>query len=282
MKNANTQFLQFLILVGFFVITNCYSQNKQKSVEEYLKQLPQNQTIDNNIKQTYLMTAEYFNRDLYGNFMNKVRVTGEYTRGLGNSFVKWNNCYIAFSDSLKKDFPTGLKQDYMENLTYVPSNKMLEKSAFEKFPSNVNAVYSKNLIWDMMAIETFAWQHFDVLQLNQPYIVTEMKGEFQMADVGSYEHTNVQLCWTGISKIRDELCAIVEYNAFDNLLNMKTAGMESKGSENYWGTVYVSLANMQIEFAAMHSITVQEIKIEGMSQKMIVNTTRHLKVELIK
>jgi hypothetical protein len=285
MKNAKAQFLNlfiFIILTGFFVLPDCYSQIKQKSVYEHLKQLPHDLTIDNNFQRIYLMTAEYYNRDIYGSFMNKVRVTGEYTRGLGNLFVEWNNCYIAFSDSLKKDFPTGIKQDYMENLTYIPSNKMLEKSAFEKFPADPNSVYSKNLIWDMMAIETFAWQHFNDLQLNQPYVVPELKGEFQMADVGSYEHTNVQLCWTGISKIRNELCAILEYKAFDNLLNMNTAGIKTKGIENYWGSVYVSLTNMQVEFALMHSNTVQDIEIEGVPQNLIVNTTRHLKVELIK
>ena len=37
--------------------------------------------------QKYRMTAVYTNRDLYGNFTGKTKITGDYTMGLENGNV---------------------------------------------------------------------------------------------------------------------------------------------------------------------------------------------------
>jgi len=58
--------------------------------------------------------------------------------------------------------------------------------------------------------------------------------------------------------------------------------MKSKGSEFYWGKTWLSLQNKQIEYAEMYSNTVQEIKIEGLTDKMLASTKRILTLERIK
>jgi len=45
----------------------------------------------------------------------------------------------------------------MEDFKYFPSKQMLEEDAFKTFPASVENVFVRNLIWDMMSIEMFAW-----------------------------------------------------------------------------------------------------------------------------
>jgi hypothetical protein len=258
---------------------NVYGQVKNAPIDRYFEKLPHDLKMEHNIPQKYLMTEEYFNKGIDGNFMNKTKVTGEYTCGLGDGYVQWNNVYIAYADSLKKVFPKGAMQNYMENMKYVPSGKMLDSSSFEKFPVFPDGIFAKNLIWDMMAIESYAWLYFDSLKLNCPYFAAETYSKVPIANLGLYEHTNVQICWIGISMINNEICAIIEYRAFDNIFDFNTPQFKSKGNEHYWGNVWVSLKDKQIEYAVMYSSTLQKLKITGLPQDLVVNTTREVRVE---
>lgn len=268
-----------LVFVGLLV-GGLYGQ--EKIVNQYLKGLPKDLKLDNKTPQRYLMTADYYNRDIYGDFQSKTRAVGEYTRGLKNGLVKWNNVYISNSSILEEAFPKGEKQEYMENMKYMPSGKMLEKSFFEKFPAGPNSMFAKNLIWDMMCIEEIAWKYFNSLKLNQDYVADDLNQEINLAGSGSYYTKNAKICWIGITKMNNEICAIIDYRVFDNKLELDIPGFKSKGSESYWGKTWVSLKDKQIEYAVMYSSTIQELEIAGVPQKIIVNTTREIKVERMK
>jgi hypothetical protein len=109
--------------LAILLALNVYGQDKKASIDIYLVKLPHNIKIDKNISQKYSMTAEYFTRGIDGNFMNKTKVIGDYTCGLEDGNVQWNNVYIAQADSLKKAFPNGTMQNYMENMKNIPSGK---------------------------------------------------------------------------------------------------------------------------------------------------------------
>jgi hypothetical protein len=159
---------------------------------------------------------------------------------------------------------------------------MLDSSAFENFPAFLDGIFAKNLIWDMMAIETYAWLYVDSLELNRPYVAIDMCEKFPIANLGYYEYTNIQICWIGKSMMNNKICTIIDYRAFDNIFDFNTPQFKSKGSEHYWGNVWVSLKDKQIECAVMYSTTLQKLKIIGLPQDLVVSTTREVKVEKIK
>ena len=268
MKNF---YLTMLLIGGLY--------GQERSVDDYLKGLPKDLRIDNKTPQRYSMTADYYNGDIFGNFETKYRITGEYTRGLKDGLVKWNNVYIAGSDVLDEPFPEGVKQEYIENMKYIPSEKMLEESSFRKFPTDITSTFAKNLIWDMMCIEEMAGKYFDSLKLNQDYVTAETNQEIQLAGSGSYHNKNIHISWIGITKMHDEICAVIDYRVFGNKLELDMPGLKSKGSEHYWGKTWVSLKDKQIEYAVMYSSTIQELNITGLPESIIVKTTREVKVE---
>lgn len=280
MKTNLKSGIRGIMVVAIIMIPGFLSgQNQKTIVKKYLTELPSSE-IKNDL-QKYRMTAVYTNRDLYGNFTGKTKVSGDYTSGLENSQVRWNNVRIAGSNSFSEPFPEGKKQEYMENMTYVPSSDMLKQDAFKDFPASAENIFARNLIWDMGAIEGFAWLYCDSLKLNQKYVLKDSSEEFDMSDIGNYKHNSIQVCWTGISAFGNRLCAVIEYRAVDNIMSLSMDQINTKGTEQYWGTTWVDLETRQIEYAEMYGGTIQEIEVKGFKDKFLVKTIRELWVEKI-
>lgn len=281
MKKEGNTMIKMLIagILIFSSMTSC-CQSEKALINKYLQNLP---TVSaGNELNKYRMTAVYLNRDLYGNFTGKTKVTGEYTRDLKGGAVCWNNVFISGSDNLYEDFGIGAKQEYMENFRYSPATDMLKPDSFKDFPAGTETVLAKNLVWDMGAIESFAWDHSKDLKINTDYTIPQSNGEFDMGGIGTYAHNNIHLCWTGISSFNDELCGVIEFRAVDNKIEMSVEPIKTRGTEQYWGTIWISLNTGLVEHAEMYGGTIQEIEITGMENKMIAKTIRELWVDKIK
>jgi hypothetical protein len=181
-------------LVAILVITTGLMAFGQKTpnvnVPDLLKAgtLPQNLELKDEL-QKYVVTTDHFNTDIFANFFNKMRVKGEYTRGLENGKVKWNNCSVAMSMSRDAEFPTGSPISYMEDFSYLVTADMLNPENFTSFTEN--SAFAKNLIWDMMGIEGLAWVNFNDLELNKPFKATFFNGKMDLAGMGSFENKDM-------------------------------------------------------------------------------------------
>ena len=217
-----------LIVSGIVFSVVCHGQNSENAFNIHMYALPSGRPDNDPAK--YRMTAEYINRDLYGNFTGKSKVTGDYTRGLDGGYVSWNNVYISNATGYLDPFPAGVKQEYMENMKFIPSKEMLHENAFIDFPSSPDNVLARNLIWDMMAFEGFSWGYSDSLEINKPFI-SKNEEEFDMAEIGKYNHKKIILCWQGISEINNEVCAVIDFNCIDNIIKLTLDQMSSTGTE---------------------------------------------------
>src|SRR5688572_27875323 len=120
-----------------FMVSKVHSTVAQQDViAKYLNVLPKDLKLKEQNPQKYRITADYFNGDIFGNFMSNIRVSGDYTRGFKDGTVKWHNVKIANGKSYEGLPAKTLSQDYMENFTYAASDKMLEAAYFSSFPPN--------------------------------------------------------------------------------------------------------------------------------------------------
>jgi hypothetical protein len=268
-----------LVITGILCPESGFGQNQKEIIKRFPACLPSGKP--ENILRKYRMTAVYINRDLYGNFMNKSSVTGDFTRGYEDGHMQWNNVYISHSGNLAAPFPEGTNQKYMEDFRYNSSDNMLDENAFRNFPSTPDNVLARNLVWDMMTFEKFGWDYCDSLKLNVPFEIVKINGEFDMAEIGKYDHNKIILCWKGFSVIDNELCAVIDFNAIDNIVELDMDMIKSKGTEQYWGTVWLSMKTKNIEKAYMYSGTMQEMELAGMQNKLLAKTIRELWVEPI-
>ena len=270
---------QKFFLVVILVLTTglmAFSQKKSNvNVADLLKAgtLPQSLELKDEL-QKYVVTTDHFNTDIFGNFFNKMRVKGEYTRGLENGKVKWNNCSVAMAMSRDAVFPAGVPIRYMEDFSYLVTTDMLNPENFTSFTEN--SAFAKNLIWDMMAIEGFGWSAWEKLKLNEPYSAKDFNGKMDLAGQGSFENKDVQITWTGISVRNGETCAALEYITMNNPIEYSGEGMSMKGRSHYWGTIWISLEDKQIEHAVLYEDVVMEMNLPGQTNKQIMNATREI------
>lgn len=279
MKNKFNSVLAGLMIALLIIPSIAKAQSEKSVAKKYLSELPKGPV--NKTLQKYRMTAVYTNRDLYGKFTDKTKVTGDYTRGLPGDSSMWENVYVAASKDYTGAFSQGNKQAFMEKFKYLPSEKMLEEASFKTFPKNPENVFARNLIWDMYSADIYAWKFYDSLKLNVPYVIRSLKGEFKMADIGNYAHNKIVLCWKGITEYRGQMCAIIEFAAIDNKVELTMDIINTKGTEQYWGSILVSLKNKDIEQSDMYSGTIQEIEVKGMKDKFLVKTIREIEIEKI-
>lgn len=275
MKTKNFTLMMALVICSAVAFSQT---KKQPDVTEILKsgKLPQNLELKNEL-QKFEVTTDHFNTDIFGNFFNKFRVKGEYTRGLPDDMVKWNNVTVAMSMARNAEFGAGSPVDYMENFTYKVSEDMMKPEKFSTFTEH--SAYTKNLVWDMMGIEGFAWAYFNNLELNKPYKAGMFNGKIDLAGMGSFENKDVVLTWTGITEWNGEYCAVIEYITMNNPIEYAGEGMSMKGRSHYWGTIWVSVEDKQVEHAVLFEDVVMEIQLPGQTTKQVMDATREITYE---
>jgi hypothetical protein len=270
---------QKFFLVTILVLTTgllAFGQKKSNvNVTELLKSgsLPQSLELKDEL-QKYVVTTDHFNTDIFGNFFNKIRIKGDYTRGLPDKQVKWNNVSVAMSMSRNDEFSAGSPVAYMENFSYKVSEDMLKPEKFSTFTEN--SAYTKNLVWDMMGIEGLAWVNFNDLELNKPFKATFFNGKMDLAGMGSFENKDMVITWTGITERNGEYCAVIEFRTMNNPLEYTGDGMSMKGRSHYWGTIWVSVEDKQVEHAVLFEDVVMEMQLPGQTNKQIMDATREI------
>ncbi len=283
LKNIHPKKLRLLLLLLFAIICSLspsYAQKKGKIDYLALRKLPAGLVLQEKTPYSYEVITDYYNHDILGNFINKMQVKGIYTRGLEGKRVRWNNATISQMSASDKDFPAGVKQDYMENFTYSPSDNMMNTEAFKNFPA-ATGVFAKNLVWDVLSFEVFAWTYYDSLQLNIPYTAHKINGKLELGDLGTFENKDIKITWTGISVMNEKTCAVIEFLAMDNPIDFKTDFMQMKGRSHYWGTVWLSLSDKQIEYGVLHEDVNMDMKMAGQEKSQLMNTTRKIEFNKI-
>ncbi len=235
-------------------------------LDQYFSNLPPDLTLKENTPQKYCITTNWHNRDINGNATAKFIIRGEYTRALGSQDVRWDNVQIeVFQDPTKSDSDT-LFQEWMEGFSYKSPNDIAKPDLFNKFPTDETTHLLRTLIWDAVTFETFAWTYFDKLMLNETINPSDFEDfTIQMSDWGTIKMKGLKLTWVGISKMNDEICALIQYESFVN--PVKSLGIS--GRYLYWGIIWVSLEDKQIEYAKLNEDVNMEITTDPQSKKFL-------------
>ena len=234
--------------------------------------LSQGTTVKDNGPRTYQFTVEYNTTNAKGEMLLRQRLSGEYTRGLAGGEVLWKNVTQADAAGATAPFAAAQKRDFMEGFRYHNDPLGAMKPEFFKgFP--LTAVFERNLVWDTGMIEDFGQNFFEHLNLNEPYHVISNQA-VSMPDVGTFHNRDVVLEWIGRSQRNGQDCALIQYQAFLNPLEIANGGMTLQGRSSYWGQIWVSLATKQIEYSTINESVVGELKLTGQDTTQIINVFR--------
>jgi len=246
---------------------------------DYLNRLPDNIEIDKSVTRSYQMTTDYYDFDLKSNFSVKRRYTGiiSYTGEL----AQWKDVYYAESKELDTAFPPGKRIDFLQNFTYQPDEKVLTTEFFQANLPTADPTIM-NLIWDALAFDALAYCCWDSLKLNEEFRAKSMSHELEIANIGTFENRDIRITWLGITEINHQLCAILKYSVMNNPLKIDWENISMSGRSHYWGEIYVSLSNKQIEYANLTEDVVTDVQLKGQAGNMLGYTVRTIHLVKVK
>jgi hypothetical protein len=111
-------------------------------------------------------------------------------------------------------------------------------------------------------IELFGQGYFEKLKLNEPYHAMASQ-DVKMPDLGTFHNRDVVLEWVGRSWRNGQECAVIDYRAFLNPLEIANPGLTLRARSDYWGQIWVSLKTKQVEFATLYEEVMGEMKLGG-------------------
>lgn len=226
--------------------------------------LPQGTGVKDKGPRRYRFTIDHTVTDTTGRVVQRQRVSGDYTRGLPGGEAAWSRVTVAQTDGPAEISGPGQKREFMEGFRYRTGPASLDETMkpdfFKNFPPA--AIFERNLVWDTGMIEMFGQDQFERLTLNTPYRLLSGQ-DVNMPGVGTFHNRDVQLTWIGRSHRNGQDCAVIEYHAFFNPLQIANGGMTLTGRSHYWGDIWVSLSSKQIEYATLQEDVLGEIKLAG-------------------
>ncbi len=267
----------FSVLLITFSVNAANAQKENKA--NYLNRLPSGIELDKSIIRSYHMTTDYYDYNLKRDFLGKRRIAGIIT--YEGDLAQWENVYFSESKNLDTDFPIGNKQDYMQNFRYQPNENTLTAEFFKgNLPKADPSIM--NLIWDALGFDALAYSCWDSLNLNEEFRAKSMNFEFKIANIGTFENKDIRITWLGITEINNKICAILKYSVMNNPLDIEYKNMLMSGRSHYWGEIYVSLSDKQIEYANMTEDVLTDVKIKGQENNILGYTIRYITFSKIK
>ncbi len=266
------------MITGIFLLCSVGVISAQKIHCKLTTKLPSNIKIDKSKPVAYHMVTDYYDYDLQANFIRKARVAGDVTCHLVNDSVRWNNVYISEMTNLSEPFTKGQQQLAFENFTYKQNQDVLAEETFAGIPQIDFRL--KNLVFDVLGFEVFAYAYWDSLALNKKFCNHNLNDEVQMGEDGTFENKEITLTWIGITEIKGETCAIIKYSQMNGKVSLNLENVTMKGRSHYWGEVYVSLSDKQIEYATLSEDVVIDVFIKGQKDNFLGYTVR--KIEFTK
>jgi hypothetical protein len=234
--------------------------------------LPQGAKVKDIGPRTYRFTVDYSTADFNGRIIHVQRIKGDYTRGFPNNKAVWENVTSAESAGDAGALQMPQKREFMNGFYYqLNAFNPLAPDFFKGFPET--AVNERNLVWDTAMLEEFGQGQFEHLVLNKPYLYSANQDVF-MPGIGIFRNKNVQLTWVGKSHRNNQECALIEYNAYFNPLDIAVGGIALKGRSHYWGQIWVSLDTKQIEYATLFEDVLGEMKLSRDEPPQAINVFR--------
>jgi len=276
----NSSFLNIKSVLGLFLITiSGISFCQQVAIDKYLSELPKNLKLDNSSPQNYNVSIHWINRDIDGNLINNSIVTAKYSRGFEDGSVEWDDVRLTdIRDTTKNE-----KQlTELNGLTYkIIGDNFTKQEFYNNFPKEgMDIDIIRWFVQDAVAIEVYGWMYFDNLKVNQVFQPDFFKNQrIEFDNYVNFTSQGLSLCWTGISKMNSELCAIIHYQSMYNPIDADTDAMKLHGRSTYWGDIWVSLTDKQIEYATMNEDVVFKMFLPVNKTEQRLNLQREIVFE---
>lgn len=271
MKTSN------ILLVALMLFTNCLFAQKN-SIDKYLLLKPSEIKASKSGIQEYDVSLKWQNLDaINGNKINCNAVEAKYFAGLENDSVSWKDVSLAqINDFQQKDY-SGTNLSSFNGFTYkVNETNFLKEEFYKSIPPEQRDL-AKWLVSDAIQMQGLAWYVFDSLAYNKPFIPKFLNSyDVKFDDWVTFTSRYQKLIWSGIAKHNNEVCAIVKFESLYNPLKIDNQQMSIQGRSLYYGEIWISQSDKQVEYASMVEDVIMKLKGISFPEEQLIDLQREI------
>jgi hypothetical protein len=244
MKRVVLNFVFFFAVSGIIAQDNSLKRYFDVKLKDITAIIPEKQEYDVVIKKQILHPIEkrvFFTDALKATFLV-----------YGTDSVVWHNVgWSRIDDLLQEPVQTVNWDEFNGRVHKTGSTDLLNEEFYSNIPPEKRE-WAKMMTSDVPWLE-FGWFILDSLEFQKDYFPQVMDNK-DIAVEGSYTFSSSYLkcIWSGITLHNDEICAIVKFESLNSqLISYSGDTIAMKGRDMYYGELWVSLNDKQIERLVM-------------------------------
>ena len=265
------------LIIPFMLFTNSLIAQKN-SIDRYLLLKPSEIKASKSGIQKYDVSLKWQNLEaISGNKMNCNAAKATYIAGLENDSVSWENVSLAqINDFQQKDY-IGTNLPSFNDFTYkVNKTNFLKDDFYKTIPPDQRDL-AKWLVSDAIQMQGLAWYVFDSLTYNKPFAPKLLNNyDVKFENWVTFTNRYQKLIWSGISKHNNEICAIVKFESYHNPLKIDNKQMQINGRSLYFGEIWISMKDKQVEYASMFEDVIMKFKSPVFPDEQLVDLQREI------
>jgi hypothetical protein len=251
---------------------------QDKHVDRYFQISPIEIESQKNEIQDYEVTLKWQNLDaINGNTINCNIVNATYIVGLDNDYVGWKNVSLAQIDDFEQTQYKATNLPSFNDFSYKAMDTAFLSEEFYKNIPTEQQDLAKWLVSDAVQMQGLAWYVFDSLEFNKKF-VPKLLGNYDVKfeDWVTFTSRYQKLIWSGISKYNDEICATVKFESYYNPVKIDNQQMQVKGRSLYYGEMWISLTDKQVEYAVMFEDVVMKLSSSMFPDEQLIDLQREI------
>lgn len=242
----------FFLILAFSLMANC-SIAQNRHIDKYFEINPGDIKSQNTGIQEYDVTLKWQNLDaISGNKINCNVLKATYIIGLDNDYVSWKDVSLAQIDDFRQTQYDRTDLPSFNEFSYKAADTaFLAENFYKKIPAGQRDL-AKWLVSDAIQMQGLAWYVFDSLEFKKEfYPELLVNNEVKFEDWVIFSNRYQRLLWSGITGHNDEICAIIKFESSHNPVKIDNEQMQVKGRSLYYGEMWISLTDKQVEYAVM-------------------------------
>ncbi len=266
------------LILMLSVLTAKYLFGQTNNIENYFSKQPLMIESKTSARQEYEVILKWQNLDpMNGNKINCNAVRAAYIAGLENGYVSWKNVCLAQINNIRQKQFDGTALPAFNNFSYKANNLDFLKADFYKNIPPDQQDLAKWLVSDAVQMQGLAAYVFDSLEFNKEFNPKFLENyDIKFENWVTFSSRYQKLIWSGISKYNNKICAIVKFESYYNPVEMNNPEMTFKGRSLYWGEIWISLEDKQVEYATMVEDVIFRLKSAAFPQEQLLDLQREI------
>ncbi len=254
---------------------------QDKCLDKYFLAQIQDIETDNQSLQDYEVTLKWQNLDaLNGTTFNCNVVLANLTVDPENNITRWQDARLASIGDFREEPENTVSLSALDGFEYESfTDDFLQEDFFDDIAPELRDL-AKWLVSDAMQMQGLAVYVMDSLTFGQEFIPVLLEDyEIEFQNWVSFSSRYQELKWSAITKHNDEVCAVIKFESEYNPVSAETPAMSFKGRSLYYGEMWVSLHDKQLEYAIMFEDVIMKLESDAFPGGQLIDLQREIVFE---